>query len=55
MKPTTLQPKPQRLTQPQKATQRELKALYGWPAEMDDDVPHHLHNQPTWVDLVGQR
>ena len=55
MKPTTNRAKAPRPTPTEKATQRELRQLYGWPTEMDDDLPHHLHNQPSWVDLVGQR
>lgn len=58
MTPTTATPpKPNRPTPAQKATQRELRQLYGPPAEwfVDDDSPRHCNAGLTWVDLTGQR
>ena len=57
MKPTNIRPKAPRPTTAEKATQRELKTLYGPPAEwfVDDDSPRHLGAGLTWVDLTGQR
>lgn len=57
MKPTNIRPKAPHPTTAEKATQRELRALYGPPAEwfVDDDSPRHLDAGLTWVDLTGQR
>ena len=57
MKPTNIRTKAPRPTPAEKATQRELRQLYGPPAEwfVDDDSPRHLGAGLTWVDLLGNR
>ena len=34
---------------------RQMKHLYGWPVEMDDDTPRHLEGSPSWTEVIGQR
>ena len=57
MKPTSIRTEAPRPTPTEKATQRELRQLYGPPAEwfVDDDSPRHLGAGLTWVDLLGNR
>jgi hypothetical protein len=41
--------------QQQRIARRLHDEIYNIPEIHDDDIPQHLRNSPTWVDLYGER